>query len=273
MKKILNSVTLLFASICFHFSIANAQDIEYDYATKKWNTLPQKVKSGTPINFTIKNVDSSLVVTINGKSTEIQIEKSEEKAVGIKAVKSSTKDYSISRIADKDIMQFTYIIRGADINDTDTLNIPVYGGWKINLSQGLGFTGNYNKYTDYNIKDSTIIGSTNSRYNPALFTFIHAHRRTASSFSYGLTVGLGFGLANQDLQFALGPSFIIGKEKRLILTGGISAFKANKLKAGYKEGDLFIGTEVPKELSYELGIFIGISFNLSGLNLGDIIKK
>jgi hypothetical protein len=250
---------------------ANKNQITYNYATKEWSTI-SKVKIGEPVVFSITNVDSNLDVSINGRNIEVKPESSSGNK--IQSIDPKLKSYSISKIANQDYLEFTYkIIEGEDVKEMDTITVPIYGGWKINMSQGLGFVINPNKSTDFSLKDSTIIGSANGRFNPSLFTFIHAHRRSASSFSYGLSVGIGYGFANQDLQFAFGPSFIIGKQKRLIVTGGVAAYKTNKLKAGYKEGDKIKLTDVPKEQSYDLGLFFGVSFNLSDLNLGDIIKK
>jgi hypothetical protein len=62
----------------------------------------------------------------------------------------------------------------------------------------------------------------------------------------------------------VGPSVIIGKSNRIILSGGIMTGQAERLSQGYRVGDSFVSEVdlVPTKDQYEFGYFLGLSYNL-----------
>ena len=78
--------------------------------------------------------------------------------------------------------------------------------------------------------------------------------------------GRGFSLPGYEDGFFLGPSLLFGKSERIVLNAGLMGGKSEKLSQGYEIGDQYISDSnlAPTISVYELGYFIGVSFNLSG---------
>ena len=68
----------------------------------------------------------------------------------------------------------------------------------------------------------------------------------------------------QFIHFLLGPSLIFGQSERIALSAGLMGGRTDRLGQGYQVGDSLIseaGT-VPLRSVYELGFFVGLSFNV-----------
>ncbi len=147
------------------------------------------------------------------------------------------------------------------------VKVNVGGRLRINASAGLTFGQFFQRPLNYFVRDTTIVSEEDDAFFPALTTFIHFYRQSASNLSIGGSFGVGFALTDSDNikspSFYLGPSFIIGKGERLVLSGGIVGARVRQLTNGFEVGDTVdFFQEFDTKHSYELGYFIGLSFNL-----------
>ncbi len=148
------------------------------------------------------------------------------------------------------------------------INVPVFGGLKINASVGLSFGQFFSRPQNYYIRDSIILAEEQDAFNPYLTSFIHFYPQSVGMISIGGAVGVGLPMSSDDgLQsttFFLGPSLIIGKGERIVINAGIMGGKVKRLSQGFEVGDVFHSDAdiVPTHHPYELGGFVGVSFNL-----------
>lgn len=150
------------------------------------------------------------------------------------------------------------------------IKVPVYGGMKINVSVGLSFGQFFEQPQSYFLQD-TIIGSEDGdSFVPVITSFFHFYPQSAGNVSIGGNFGVGIPLANsengQSLSFFVGPSLIIGRSQRVVLSTGVMGGKTQRLSQGLEVGDeLLPFSVVPTKSAYQLGYFLGVSFNLGGI--------
>ncbi|MCB0531347.1 MAG: hypothetical protein H6574_09770 [Lewinellaceae bacterium] len=161
-------------------------------------------------------------------------------------------------------------IKGVSTKQLAPITLSVYGGLRINASLGVGFGQFFDRPLDYYVRDS-IIGSTEKdAFNPYLTSFVHFYRQSRSDVSLGGSFGVGIPLGGENgldnVAFFLGPSLVLGRGQRIVLSAGLLGGKVNKLNGGYEVGDTFArdSSELQTESRYELGYFVGLSFNLVG---------
>ena len=151
------------------------------------------------------------------------------------------------------------------------IKVPVYGGMKINVSIGLSFGRYFSQPQNYYLRDTTILSENVDEFLPIITSFFHFYPQSAGNVSIGGNFGIGIPLSNsegsQSISFFLGPSFIFGKGQRIVLSTGIMGGKVQQLSEGLEVGDTLPAfAAVPTKSSYELGYFLGISFNIGGNN-------
>jgi hypothetical protein len=149
------------------------------------------------------------------------------------------------------------------------VRIPVYGKLKINASVGFSFGQYFNQPKSYFVRDSIILSQDGDSFIPLMTSFVHFYRQSKGMVSVGGSLGVGIPLNGAGLEatsFFLGPSIFFGESERFVLNMGLLGGKVNRLAVGYKEGDLYRGDEnfIPIQGLYELGFFLGLSFNLRG---------
>jgi hypothetical protein len=148
------------------------------------------------------------------------------------------------------------------------IKVPVFGGLKINTSVGLSFGQFFDKPQSYFLREDKIQAQSQDSFLPMLTSFFHFYSQAPKSTSLGGALGIGFPLNGADgfqtITFFLGPSLIFGKGQRIVLTGGIMGGRVERLSQGFEVGDSFTSEAdiVPVHHPYELGIFLGLSFNL-----------
>lgn len=155
--------------------------------------------------------------------------------------------------------------------DLPTLKVPVHGGIKINTSVGLNFGQYFRDNNEYFLKDGVVTSSEGDKFIPYVSTMLHFYPRSASEVTLGGSFGIGFPLAASESVesapvFFLGSSLLFGKQDRLVLTGGLKGGKVRRLDRGFAVGDVVdVGVgDIPLKSVYELGAFLGLSFNLGG---------
>lgn len=148
--------------------------------------------------------------------------------------------------------------------------INVYGGLQINASLGLSFGQFFSRPQSYFVRDSIIRTSDKDAFTPFLTSFVHFYPQSRGSASLGGSFGVGIPLGGssslESISFFFGPSLVLGRSQRIVLSGGLMGGKVDQLSDGYAVGERF---EVDANLLqtqsvYKLGYFLGISFNLLG---------
>lgn len=158
-------------------------------------------------------------------------------------------------------------IGGATTRKLNAIRVPVYGGLKVNASVGLSFAGFFERPQDYFVQNGLIVGDDLDPFLPIVTSFVHFYPQSKRTVSVGGSFGLGVGIGgdNAGLQnYFFGPSLIMGKGQRIVLSSGLMGGKVERLSQGLQIGDAYDQTVIPTKSIYELGFFLGISFNILG---------
>ena len=159
---------------------------------------------------------------------------------------------------------------GAVTKQVAPIQLSVYGGFQINASLGLNFGQFFQRPKDYFVRDSIISSSSKDAFTPYLTSSVHFYRQGRGSVSFGGSFGVGIPLGDggglESLAFFLGPSLVLGRGERIVFSAGLLGGKVQHLSDGYSEGDLFEADASLLKTAprYELGYFVGLSFNLLG---------
>lgn len=146
--------------------------------------------------------------------------------------------------------------------------VSTYGGFKINASVGVSFVHALKPVEDYFVREGLIGSRQASQFFPSLVSFLHFYSLGKHHLSWGGSFGIGLplwdGSQGQSPAFFLGPSVLLGKRDRLVFTAGLAGASVKRLDEGILPGDRFdaFNGEIPVFSHYELGLFVGLSFNL-----------
>ena len=186
------------------------------------------------------------------------------------------KTYTINSDADLKVLNVTLkpnekgLASGATTKSLNTIQIPVYGGIKVNASIGLSFASYFDQPEQFFTRDSVILSEELDPFSPIITSFFHFYSQGKRQVTVGGTFGLGVGLGGETggLQtYFFGPSLIMGKTQRVVLSTGLTAGKVSRLGGGFEVGDIYTEEDPPTKSVYDLGYFFGISFNI--LNSGN----
>lgn len=148
------------------------------------------------------------------------------------------------------------------------IKIPVYGGIKINTSMGISFGKFLDQPNTFFIQDSIVGSQPKDKFTPLITSFLHFYPQSRGQVSFGGSFGIGIPINGENalssISFLLGPSMIIGKSESIVISAGIMGSKIEKLAKGFQIGDRVANDALalPMYSSYELGYYIGLSFNL-----------
>lgn len=144
-------------------------------------------------------------------------------------------------------------------------NVPVVGGWKVNTSIGISGSYFFRHQVEYGLVDGKISSGLIDRFTPAAAAFIHLYRRTAGPVTIGPVFGIGMSLNHlRAAQFMLGGSIVMGESDRVMISAGMMGGQVEKLSPGYYEGSAIVGSSVPTEEGFDVGLFVGMSYGLFG---------
>lgn len=147
-------------------------------------------------------------------------------------------------------------------------NISVAGNWKITGGLGLAFGVLQDPSYTYTTRSGILIAEENDQFIPMITSFAHFYRQSPSSIKLGGSFGVGFPLSGgsgfSSASFFLGPTLVIGRKQKFLLTAGVMGSKVERLGGGLQVGDSIeiLSGEIPLNSKYELGYFIGISYDL-----------
>ena len=148
------------------------------------------------------------------------------------------------------------------------IDVEVSGGIDVNASVGLSFGSFSKQLEEYFVRNEMITAEQKDDILPMLTSYIHFYKRSNNNMTFGGSIGIGFPIVGggsiSSISFMVGPSVIIGKSNRIILSGGIMTGQAERLSQGYQVGDSFVSEVdlVPTKQQYEFGYFLGLSYNL-----------
>ena len=158
----------------------------------------------------------------------------------------------------------------------DPLDFTVYlkGGIKFDISSGFVLDFGLRDPDFYFARptDSTAVVKRNKRIgnvNPSIALFLNGYVRSGSWIKIGGCFGTGVSNSGR-VRIYLGPSFLIGRSERVILSGGIAFGARARLANGYHVNkEITDVTNLPAEVPtvvdrYDFGYFVGVSFNLTG---------
>lgn len=154
------------------------------------------------------------------------------------------------------------------------------GGFKIDFSTGIGATGLIDKSYSTTATSTTITSGTSTAASPetiiernegdfrlGIVVLSHAYFRTGARLNVALTGGFMID-NNVATRYLAGGSLILGREQRLILSGGWAIGKVKRLDDGLKVGGPYTygsGTRtVPVKDQYNHSWFFTVTFNLGG---------
>ena len=147
-------------------------------------------------------------------------------------------------------------------------SIPVVGGWKITGGLGLAFGVLQDPSFNYSTLNGNIVAEENDQFIPMITSFAHVYKQSIKNFKLGGSFGVGFpitgGSGLSSASFFLGPTVVLGKTQKFLLTVGLMGSKVERLGGGLNVGDPIesLASEIPINSNYELGYFIGISYDL-----------
>ncbi|MFN0033521.1 MAG: hypothetical protein ACKVUS_00555 [Saprospiraceae bacterium] len=148
------------------------------------------------------------------------------------------------------------------------VSVSVFGGMRVRASVGLNFGQFFSRPQEFFVRDSVLQSSSKDAFLPIITSFMHFYSPSTRPVSVAGSFGVGFPLGGgeniQSISFFLGPSLLFGKGERIVLNAGIMGGKAEHLSQGYKVGDPYLSDSnlAPTTSVYELGYYLGVSFNL-----------
>jgi hypothetical protein len=164
---------------------------------------------------------------------------------------------------------------------TDTgvnLNIPVFGGFKVDVSPGIFYSffhkNIYNLKSDstavttggittYN-KFKTIVTEKQPGGNVGFSTLMHFYGRWTRDVNFALGVGAGLTLESKpQVRYLVGGSILFGRENRLALSGGYSFGNVDMISSQYTNNrTVNTDTSVVTYKELQGGAFIALSYNI-----------
>ncbi|MDZ4713328.1 MAG: hypothetical protein SGI89_13535 [bacterium] len=144
------------------------------------------------------------------------------------------------------------------------IELEVLGGFRFDFSTGVYVTGlvNENFITFKENDSSRILRNGDSKINMGLSALAHGYCRTGKDVNIGFNVGVGV-TSDENVQYLAGLSLLIGKKQRIILNGGGTIGKVNRLSSLVTEGQKY--KEIPvvdyniKE--YKISWYGGVTYN------------
>jgi hypothetical protein len=203
--------------------------------------------------------------------------------------------YQTTKISDKaDKIHYSFELIPVE-NDFTLTKMPrrinydfdIVGGVKIDVSAGLFY--HFDLYDDVYrfVKDTdstTLIIKDNNdnQFIPSLGALFNIYKRSNKDVKLALNFGAGTNIEN--LFYYFGASILLGKSERIGINGGLVGGTVKRISNEYKDVEVIntaiedLPKDVPMQLDdpFQMGYFIGISYNLSGKNketMEGMIKK
>jgi len=149
------------------------------------------------------------------------------------------------------------------------LKLMSKGGWKIDTGVTLPLTNFGSSSRDFYIDGNGIIqADKNNNFTPNIGMMINFYPYLSEHFNIGGSFGVAIPFSDdfKGINFLLGPSVHIGGSNRFSVSGGIAFGPVKELSRGLKTGSQTELQSLDDYLKtvYDIGWFIGLSFNLFG---------
>lgn len=149
------------------------------------------------------------------------------------------------------------------------LRMEVRGGLKVKASAGVTFGQFFDQAQSYAVNNGVIVADNDGFFTPSITSFLHFHGYRGQKATLGGSFGIGIPLIGgngdgQSVEFYVGPSLMFGSNQRLVLSMGLKGGRVQRLSKGFSPGDAFDANlgDIPTKGKYEMGLFLGASFNL-----------
>ncbi len=274
----------------------NAAGDEYKTLSKKWNNFASSISlysvniNDMQMEF-IKLSADSIQKTME-KNIQTKLSKPIESSISTNYKETNLKSLAALRQVYEEIQSdiFTYsfppfqatsddVVLSIDVSQKNSLGdykqlknltqtVPVTGGWKISAGVGLSFGTLSEKTYSYSVLNESIVSDELDDFIPFVTSFAHFHKKNSKNFNLGGSFGVGFpiqgGASVQSLTFFIGPTLLLGKKQKFLLTAGFMGASVSRLSSGLKVGDYFgsFSNTLPMVQKYELGYFLGISYDI-----------
>jgi hypothetical protein len=138
------------------------------------------------------------------------------------------------------------------------LIIPVIGSHRPSFSTGIFFTSLVNP-TFFKDKANLARENSTDRFTPALGAMVH----TPLFFpcpEASIQLSLGVALKDSNPLYLLGPSVVIGRRQRTVITAAIAGGQVNRL-SGLNLGDTVTDAQPKTEKVFRYGFLLGLTYN------------
>jgi hypothetical protein len=139
------------------------------------------------------------------------------------------------------------------------LIIPVIGSHRPSFSTGIFFTGLVNP-TFFKDKDNKARQNNTDRFVPALGAMVHTPLFFPCPPEISFQLSLGVALKDSTPLYLLGPSVIVGRRQRTVITAAIAGGQVNRL-SGLKLGDPVTDAQPKTEKVFRYGFLLGLTYN------------
>lgn len=160
-----------------------------------------------------------------------------------------------------------------------SFDVPTRGGLKIDFSVGpaisFGANAKDEKYFLEEVAGQTTVTlrqrDNNNSISPSIGAFMHFYPHTGTYRGFGGLFGVGAGFQNTsaiDVNMFVGVSYIIGKMEKLMLNGGVSYVRVDRLKnKEFEVGKTYEAAKISlndlTEKVYKPSLFLSITYALS----------
>ena len=159
------------------------------------------------------------------------------------------------------------------ISDQPVKNLVVkvtsFGASSINTTIGIAATQFSNIPQKFYIKNDAIAAQDLDPYTPMALSLINFNF-DLEAFDPAISLGFGIPISNTEaldnLAFFLAPGVYLGKSRTFMVSLGMMFSKVERLSSAVKIGDVLVYPyyEIPTFKKYEIGYFLGLTYNISG---------
>jgi len=139
------------------------------------------------------------------------------------------------------------------------LIIPVVGNHRPSFSTGIFFTGLVNPTF---FRDSNgFVRQHEDSFTPALGAMVHTPLWFPCP-DYSFQLSLGVALKDSNPLYLLGPSVIIGRHQRTVITAALAGGQVSRLSNGIRPGDMVPATtQLTTDKVFRYGFLLGLTYN------------
>jgi hypothetical protein len=148
--------------------------------------------------------------------------------------------------------------------DQATLLIPVWARFRISFSTGAFFSGLTSPTFFKDAAGDARSGSAD-KFSTALGALVHTSLWAWNNSNVTFAWTLGVALKDSSPLYVLGPSFILGRRQRTVVSLGVAGGQVTRL-SGISVGDPVTGDQVPTAKVFRYSFFFGLSYNFGPTN-------